>query len=245
MGKSKSLFDLSVKLSVLGHAHKFVTANSETSGNEEFDGTVWGLVDDGVDDSFVGEKTGKYYVKLGFDQETKDYLSGEGYSQFMEIFEGALLTFKEADTDSEPESIKYFRNEEDLDSEFSNLESAEGGRKNEELENVPDDNGDGEITFDDYIWQLVDEVGCDESVGEETDGVGWYGLFKFDNDLIEQIKEAGFEIDDIGGAIVFFREGAEGEEDEESISFYSASDLDAAWEATKEEQASYNEDDAE
>ena len=123
---------------------------------------------EGVDDSFIGENTGKYYVKLGFDQETKDYLSGEGYSQFMEIFEGALLTFKEADTDSEPESIKYFRNEEDLDSEFSNLESAEGGRKNEELENVPDDNGDGEITFDDYIWQLVDEVGCDESVGEET-----------------------------------------------------------------------------
>jgi hypothetical protein len=238
MGTLRALAGL---LSNAGHQLVYVNAKEEQSGNEDFDGTIWGLTDEGVDDRFTGKTTKKLYLKFLFDNDVKESLVESGFPELSEKYAGAILTFNSEDTDIEPERIVYFQDSEDLAANYIDLENQEGGRlpeedSEEDSEEIGDADGDGEVTFDDLIWTLVDEVGCDESIGEETDGIGWYGLFKFsDEDTKTRISDEGFgeEIANIGGAVVFYREGAEGEDNEESIDYYAIDDLQEAWNETK------------
>ncbi len=241
---ARMLRAISRALSRAGSKFLYVNAASEKSGNEDFDGTIWGLADEGVDDSFIGVNSDKQYIKFIFDEDTKNDLTEQGYGEYVSRYAGVMLTFPDATTDNEP-TLQYFRDEAELNSEFSLAETNEGGRQetedeaDEETEESEeesdvvdfDEDGDGMVSFEELIWGLVDEIGCDESIGEETDGIGWYGLFKLDGATRERIIEEGFEEDlsDIAGAVVFYREGAEGEEDEESMDFYAPGDLDEAW----------------
>lgn len=235
-----TLRDLAKAMHRTNTAFVFVSANAESSGNVEFDETIWGLLDEGVDDRFVGINSKKLYVKFLFDESTKDDLIESGFGEFVARYVGAIFIFKRDDVDEEPESLVYYDKLEDLEARYESCETLEGGREespDEEDGEASDEDGsedDEAEDIDEFIWKLVDgDVGCDDEVGEVESEDGWYGLFKFDDDTRQLIIDAGYEdgIEGIAGAIVYFREGEDGAE--ESVDYYAGGDLETAWKEIK------------
>jgi len=228
------LHSIAASLKQSGIAHVFVRASTQ-SGNVEFDGTVWGMIDNGVDDRFVGLSSKKLYIKFLFDEDTVQDLSEQGYADLAKQFAGAIFIFKQDDTDEEPEAVHYYEKLEELNSEYETFERKEGGREDEE--DAPDDEeGDeeGDNELDALVWELVDgDVGCDDELGDTSSESGWYGLFRFDDDTKQFLIDSGYEehIEGLEGAIVYYNES--GDEAEESIDYYATGDLDEAWEETK------------
>lgn len=229
-----SLRAIAASLKQNGVKHVFVRASSQ-SGNVEFDGTVWGMIDNGVDDRFVGLSSKKLYIKFMFDEDVVHDLSEQGYSDIANKFVGAIFIFKKDDTDEEPEAVHYYEKKEQLDNEYETFERKEGGREDEDED---EDEGEAEDASDEdldtVIWELVDgDVGCDAELGETSSESGWYGLFRFDDETKQFLIDSGYEeaIDGLEGAIVYYNES--GDEAEESIDYYADGDLDEAWEETK------------
>lgn len=237
-----TLRDLAKAMHRTNTAFVFVSANAESSGNVEFDETIWGLLDEGVDDRFVGINSKKLYVKFLFDEDTKNDLIENGFGEFVARYVGAIFIFKQDDVDEEPESLVYYDKLEDLEARYESLETLEGGREeseddsdeDESDEDAAEDDETEDEDIDSFIWKLVDgDVGCDDEVGEVESEDGWYGLFNFDEDTRQLIIDAGYEdgIEGIAGAIVYFREGDDGAE--ESVDYYAEGDLETAWKEIK------------
>jgi hypothetical protein len=227
------LHAIAASLKQNGVAHVFVHASQ--SGNVEFDGTIWGMIDNGVDDRFVGVSSKKLYVKFLFDEETVQDLSEQGYVDLVKQFVGSIFIFKQDDTDEEPEAVHYYESIEELNNEYETFERKEGGREDDDAEDTSeDDDADAEEDLDSVVWELVDgDVGCDAELGDTSSESGWYGLFRFDEDTKQFLIDSGYEesIEGLEGAIVYYNES--GEDAEESIDYYANGDLDEAWEETK------------
>lgn len=213
----------------------------QESGSDDFDALTWGLVDEGVDDQFVGKNDGILYIRLDFDAETKQALSDAGFKELADKFAGDILCFESGDPEDEP-AHNYYTSTTDLDAEWKKAEDEAGGRKPDEPEDQEDSDADddGDVDIDDVIFNVLDEENPptpDDEVGDADDENGYYAKYTFNQAFKTRVAEYGEEfsepLGEYAGVIVFY--GKEAGEATQSLEYYSTQgDLDAAWKEKSE-----------
>lgn len=219
------------------------TANGpeQESGSDDFDALTWGLVDEGVDDQFVGKNDGILYIRLDFDAETKQALSDAGFKELADKFAGDILCFESGDPEDEP-AHNYYTSTTDLDAEWKKAEDEAGGRNPDEPEDQEDSDADddGDVDIDDVIFNVLDEENPptpDDEVGDTDDENGYYAKYTFNQAFKTRVAEYGEEfsepLGEYAGVIVFY--GKEAGEATQSLEYYSTQgDLDSAWKEKSE-----------
>lgn len=211
----------------------------QESGNDDFDALAWGLVDEGVDDQFVGKTDGILYIRIDFDADTKQSLSDAGFKELADKFAGDILCFESGDPEDEP-AHNYYVSTTELDAEWKKAEDEAGGRAEESSEETEDSEDsdadeDGDVDIDDVIFNVLDEENPpapEEEVGDAEDENGYYAKYVFDGTFKARVAEYGEEfsepLNEFAGVIVFYGK-AEGE-DTQSLEYYNTvSDLAEAW----------------
>lgn len=229
--------------SVAKSSDQAATANGpeQESGSDDFDALTWGLVDEGVDDQFVGKNDGILYIRLDFDAETKQALSDAGFKELADKFAGDILCFESGDPEDEP-AHNYYTSTTDLDAEWKKAEDEAGGRKPDEPEDQEDSDADddGDVDIDDVIFNVLDEENPptpDDEVGDTDDENGYYAKYTFNQAFKTRVAEYGEEfsepLGEYAGVIVFY--GKEAGEATQSLEYYSTQgDLDSAWKEKSE-----------
>lgn len=213
----------------------------QESGSDDFDALTWGLVDEGVDDQFVGKNDGILYIRLDFDADTKQALSDAGFKELADKFAGDILCFESGDPEDEP-AHNYYTSTTDLDAEWKKAEDEAGGRKTDEPEDQEDNDADedGDVDIDDVIFNVLDEENPptpDDEVGDADDENGYYAKYTFNQAFKTRVAEYGEEfsepLSEYAGVIVFY--GKESGEATQSLEYYSTqADLDSAWKEKSE-----------
>jgi hypothetical protein len=209
----------------------------QESGNDDFDALVWGLTDEGVDDSFTGKNDNILYVRVDFDTETKQTLADAGFKDLADRFAGDILCFESGDIEDEP-AHNYYATVTELEAEWTKAIVEAGGRAEETEDEGSEDSDadeDGDVDIDDVIFNVLDEENPPapvDEVGDAEDENGYYAKYVFNPEFKARVAEYGEEfstpLNEFAGVIVFY--GKADGEDSQSLEYYNTpGELETAW----------------
>lgn len=153
------------------------------SGDENLDSYVWSIMDEHIDDEFVGKEDGNSYIKIVFTEEDKQALleaDDVSNKDLVKSVIGAALVFeKGADLDTDMPAVTYYKTLEDLETDWQKAITDAGGYLEDESEEEEEDVVSDE-DIDNAIYEIIDRengVVADKEAGDSSDPDGWTGMY--------------------------------------------------------------------
>lgn len=191
------------------------------SGDENLDSYVWAVMDEHIEDEFVGKEDGNSYIKIVFTPEDKQaLLDAEDVSNkaLVESVIGAALVFeKGADLDTDMPAVTYYKTLEDMEADWEKAITEAGGYLEDESGEDEEEDAVSDEEIDNAIYEIIDRENgpvADKEAGDSSDAQGWTGMYslsKLRPILAEEYGQAyaddteGYE----GVVITYYPEDAE------------------------------------